>query len=42
MKITAFLILLTAPVAAQDFALRDSDHVPSRASLSDTILDRDL
>ena len=42
MKITAFLILLTAPVAAQDFALRDSDHVPSGASLSDTILDRDL
>lgn len=40
---TAFLLaVLAAPVAAQDFAVRASDTVPTKVDLSETILDREL
>ncbi|MCF2871797.1 hypothetical protein L0664_12025 [Octadecabacter sp. G9-8] len=42
MKIASLLIVLAVPAMAQDYAIRDSDSVPTLASLSDTILDRDL
>lgn len=42
MKIALFLAILAAPATAQDYALRTTDTVPTRASLSETILDRDL
>jgi hypothetical protein len=42
MKIAALLIVIATPAFAQDYAVRDSDTVPTRSSLSETILDRDL
>ncbi len=42
MKIACLLIALAAPAAAQDYVARDSDTVPTKASLSELILDRDL
>lgn len=42
MKYALLIFAFASPVAAQDYALRDSDTVPTRAALSDTILDRDL
>ena len=42
MKRGLFLLLCANPAIAQDYALRDGDVVPDRATLSTTILDRDL
>jgi len=42
MKLALTLLILASPVAAQDFALRASDMVPTTADLSRQILDRDL
>lgn len=42
MKYAIVLLALATPAVAQDYALRDSDTVPTRADLSETILDRDL
>ncbi|SMX39860.1 hypothetical protein [Octadecabacter ascidiaceicola] len=42
MKFAALLVAFATPATAQDFALRDSDTVPTSAALSDMILDRDV
>lgn len=42
MKTAAFLLVLATPAVAQDFAVRNSDTIPTMAALSETILDRDL
>lgn len=42
MKYAFLIALLAAPAAAQDYIIRDSDAVPSRDQLAETILDRDL
>ena len=42
MKIALFLFALASPVAAQEYAVRTSDTVPSTTDLSTLILDRDL
>lgn len=42
MKHALFLIALASPLAAQDYAMRDSDTVPTGAALSETVLDKDL
>ena len=42
MKIAFLLIVLASPIAAQDYAARDTDIVPTKAALSETVLDRDL
>ena len=42
MKYALILLALASPVAAQEYAVRDSDTVPNTADLSTLILDRDL
>lgn len=42
MKYAMILSSLAAPVMAQNYDLRATDSVPTRATLSETILDRDL
>ena len=42
MKLVALLVALATPAAAQEFALRDGDTVPTNTALSAMILDRDL
>lgn len=42
MKFALILLALATPAAAQDYALRASDIVPTSADLSAQILDRDL
>ena len=42
MKLAALFIALATPAMAQDFNIRATDTVPTRAALSETILDRDL
>ncbi len=42
MKLIALLVAFATPAISQEFALRDSDTVPSNETLAETILDRDL
>lgn len=42
MKYVFIFMALASPLAAQDYAMRASDTVPSAADLSSLILDRDL
>jgi len=42
MKYTVLLMLVSGPVAAQDYAIRATDRAPDITTLSQMILDRDV